>query len=316
MNEAGLQVPLDALSRSHDGISDVAGLCLDAAMSQSGDPGIGFVLGMRAPIDWNNQLTYLLMSSPNLADSIANLMRYLPLIEQRASRMATETTDEHTTFYFGSDNNSRQYKEFAAVMFIRLLRFLASDAFFRPAEVRFVHALPLDGAYQRQDYRQVFGERILGEQPRAALVFTNQQLSLPSRYACPPLHRVHQEQLSKTLSDSLQSRDTIVPKLLAAIGARLERGSLDIESVAGDLGLSVRTLQRRLAAHGSDFQSLVDEKRRRRALKLLLQLELSISQVARLSGFSDDRSFYRAFKRWLGMTPAAYRKAQADNNPR
>lgn len=316
MNELGLQLPPEALNRADDGFSELAARCLDAAVRQSGNPGIGFVLGMRAPIEWNSPLMYLLMSSPNLAHGIANLTRYLPLVEQRESRMVTDNSDDHrTTYYLGSDNNSRPFKEFAAVMFIRLLRFLASDSSFRPVEVRFVHAQPHEGPYQRPEYQQVFGEQVLCEQPRAALVFSNEQLTRPSRYACPPLHQIHEEQLSKTLTETLQSTDSILPKLRAAIFARLARGSLDIESVAGDLGLSVRTLQRRLAASGSDFQSLVDERRRRQALEHLDRPELSISQVARLSGFSDDRAFYRAFQRWLGMTPTAYRKQQKDKSP-
>ncbi len=73
--------------------------------------------------------------------------------------------------------------------------------------------------------------------------------------------------------------------------------------------MSGRTLQRRLADRGYSYQALVDEVRRRLAERLLQATESSLAEVAFMTGFSEQSSFTRAFKRWAGQTPRSYRIA-------
>jgi AraC-like DNA-binding protein len=81
------------------------------------------------------------------------------------------------------------------------------------------------------------------------------------------------------------------------------------QAIARRLGMSERTLQRRLADEGLSFQKLVDEARRELAEGLLVRSDYSLAEVAFLTGFSEQSAFNRAFKRWLDQTPAAYRQA-------
>ena len=80
----------------------------------------------------------------------------------------------------------------------------------------------------------------------------------------------------------------------------------DVQHVARRIGMSVRTLQRRLREHRTSHQQLVDQLRH----DLALGYRATVSETAFVLGFSDLGSFYRAFKRWTGMTPTQYRAAQ------
>nr|MBA3542504.1 helix-turn-helix transcriptional regulator [Deltaproteobacteria bacterium] len=73
------------------------------------------------------------------------------------------------------------------------------------------------------------------------------------------------------------------------------------------LHLSTRTLKRRLAEHATTFSTIVEEVRRQRALLLLDNRELSIGEIATRLGYTELPNFTRAFRKWTGMTPAAYR---------
>ena len=81
-----------------------------------------------------------------------------------------------------------------------------------------------------------------------------------------------------------------------------------MEDVARRLGMSVRSLHRKLSEDGLSFQSLTEETRKDLAVSLLKQEQYSIAEIAFLTGFSEQSAFTRAFKRWLGETPATFRK--------
>ena len=87
----------------------------------------------------------------------------------------------------------------------------------------------------------------------------------------------------------------------------LSDGVPRISDVAASLSLSGRTLQRRLADRGYSFQTLVDNSRRELAECLLRETEYPLTEVAFLTGFSEQSAFNRAFKRWAGQTPRSYR---------
>ena len=94
----------------------------------------------------------------------------------------------------------------------------------------------------------------------------------------------------------------ILKRLLA--GARPE-----IEAVARELGLSDRTLQRRIVDDGSTFRQLLLEARQELAREYLNRPEIDVAEVAYLLGYEDSNSFYRAFRTWEGTTPAQLRSA-------
>lgn len=82
-----------------------------------------------------------------------------------------------------------------------------------------------------------------------------------------------------------------------------------IEWVAAKLGTTRRSLQRRLAAHGTTFNCLIEQTLLRRAKALLAEDGTSITHIALQLGYADPAHFTRAFRRWTGVTPSAYRRA-------
>lgn len=95
----------------------------------------------------------------------------------------------------------------------------------------------------------------------------------------------------------------------SAIKALMRRGYPAIELVAKHIGSSVRTLQRRLRESGVTYSALVDQVRHELACRKLETTRLHVRDVATDLGFKDHSSFSRAFVRWTGMSPRAYRKS-------
>ena len=84
----------------------------------------------------------------------------------------------------------------------------------------------------------------------------------------------------------------------------------DIHEVAKELGMSSRTLQRRMAEEDSSFRQLLSDARRESARIYLLHPSLGLSKTAALLGYEDSNSFLRAFRAWEGVTPTEWRALQ------
>jgi len=97
-------------------------------------------------------------------------------------------------------------------------------------------------------------------------------------------------------------------RIVDQIGEALSEGVPTLAEVAGKLGMSTRTLQRRLSADGLAYQDLVLDARKTLSEQLLRRTDYALAEIAFLTGFSDQSTFTRAFKRWHGETPANYRR--------
>lgn len=84
------------------------------------------------------------------------------------------------------------------------------------------------------------------------------------------------------------------------------------DQMAERLGMSLRTLQRRLAETGKSYQALIDEVRASLAVEFLERTSLSVAEIAARTGFSEASSFRKAFRKWTGRVPSDYRACQAD----
>jgi AraC-like DNA-binding protein len=96
-----------------------------------------------------------------------------------------------------------------------------------------------------------------------------------------------------------------------AVAALLPHGLAQAEAVAGELGMSPRTLARRLAAEEVAFSTIVRELRIALAQRHLADGDLSVSQIAWLLGYREVGAFTHAFRRWTGMTPSEARVQSA-----
>jgi AraC-like DNA-binding protein len=92
------------------------------------------------------------------------------------------------------------------------------------------------------------------------------------------------------------------------LSERLSDGhKLGLQTIAKSLGMSVRTLQRRLKFCGVDFEELLDDTRRNEAIRLICEGVHSMTDIALRLGYSDSAHFTRAFKRWTGVAPSRFR---------
>ena len=111
----------------------------------------------------------------------------------------------------------------------------------------------------------------------------------------------------KSLLQKLEEQRTTSDKVRELVATQLSQGDVGMQSVARKLAMSVATLRRRLEEEGGSFSEIVDGVRAELARRYLGERERAISEVAFLLGFAETPSFYKAFKRWTGVTPAEYR---------
>ncbi|PMQ14024.1 putative HTH-type transcriptional regulator [Pseudomonas sp. AD21] len=146
------------------------------------------------------------------------------------------------------------------------------------------------------------------------LVFSAEHSSLlfHSRYLHMPLlqdERTLKHFLERSPADLL-SRPDDGDSLSCRLRRLLSRDSAhwpDLEAVAAHLHISPQTLRRHLREEGTSFQELKDQLRRDIAIYHLGRADLSLQQIAEQLGFSEPSAFHRAFKKWTGLTPGAYR---------
>ena len=110
------------------------------------------------------------------------------------------------------------------------------------------------------------------------------------------------------LREKLTSRGDIINEVKLAL--RRQQGKFpSLEQVADSLAMSSRTLRRKLGEQDARYQNLLDEERQRVAEDFLLNTTMSIQQIAEQCGFNDAQNFSQAFKRWIGMSPTAFRSS-------
>ena len=113
-------------------------------------------------------------------------------------------------------------------------------------------------------------------------------------------------------TDSSQDReDSFLRNMKTAMRRALPSGQLTIDSLSGDLGISRRTLQRRLTSRESSFKALLQTLREELSLRYLIDPRLAITEIAFLLGYSDQASFSNAFRSWRGCSPSEYRNQQS-----
>ena len=128
-------------------------------------------------------------------------------------------------------------------------------------------------------------------------------LDAPMRTA----NRVLSDLLMPKTAAAVDPRAKLAAEVRDALAEMLSSRTQLLTGVAARLGMSARTLQRRLRGLDLDFSVLVDKARRQRALALIEQPDLSVKEVAREVGFEDIRAFRAAFSRWTRSTPRQFR---------
>ena len=175
-----------------------------------------------------------------------------------------------------------------------------------PIEVLIRHPAPRSVAA----HEEWFGAPVRFGADLDGLLFSDETLAQPNILGDDGISRFLASQLDKELS-AVAHEAPLVVQTRDAIAQALSQGVPKMADIARDLGLSSRSFHRRLSEHGLRFQTLTEETRRDLAEGLLRDERHSLAEIAFLTGFSEQSSFSRAFRRWVGQTPASYRKGRA-----
>ncbi len=248
-------------------------------------------------------VTALCRAAPTFRAGVRCLIDYLPVVHAPDCEVVlVEGRDTaELSWLVNTDigiNDQANYQ--AAMLNVKLLQAMGGPNF-KPSWV----SLSADTrAREMPELERVLGCRVTGRSSRNSVAFPVHALEQPVPTANRLLYRLLGSYLERVKAAHSHS---IIDKVESYIRGALSGGSCSIERCAEKTGLSVRTLQARLAADGARFSELVDAQRERLAKVHLAQRQLSLDEIADRLGYGEQTSFGRAFKRWTGMTPQQFR---------
>lgn len=182
----------------------------------------------------------------------------------------------------------------------RILQLLAGDAY----ELQAV-ALPHQPLAPLITYSRFFGAPVLAAQPHAALLISERTYQLRFADTNPALQQLAMDYLREQVADPTQSMAMRVRRLLRrTIGT----GPNDKVAIAALLAMHPRTLQRHLAAEGTQFERVRDEVQRELAHRYLCETRIPLTRLASLLGYAEQAVLSRACQRWFGQPPSVLRK--------
>lgn len=270
----------------------------------SGNPHIGLHIAEVVPVYRGQVLEYLFLSSPNFGEGLKRAQNYQRLVTdamQFELQLGEPSSRLRLDFAGEDDPFLRHRNECFARFLIRYFQ-AVTDGAFAAEQVTFSHQLVGDA----DEYQRRFGCPVIFDAPEQALIFASDILATPSSHAEPDLLKLHEKLASKQL-ERLERQD-IVAEVKRVIAEILELGQPSLEGIAERLNMNERILRARLTEAGTSFNQVLADYRCILAKRLLARTEESVSDVVYLTGFSEPSTFYRAFKRWTGLTPVEYRQ--------
>ncbi len=159
-------------------------------------------------------------------------------------------------------------------------------------------------------YKTIFGEHITFDAHQNCFKFSCHELDLPvisSNALLKDMVENKAKQALKALSPDASTPEKVNMLIKAFIN---RQQPINVSIVSDALAMSRQTLYRELKKHGTDFQTLFENIRKEQALTLLKSGTESIDTISLKLGYKDNSSFYKAFKRWYGQSPAAFKHSK------
>ena len=269
------------------------------------DPSLPMRVGHAVRLDDLQLMGFAIMTASTGHEALAQAIRYAPLLTDSGRWRADTAADRVTVSWTRDGDRSLGHRianEAGLAQFVGCMRQICGPGF-APSEVHFRHAAPDSLAAHRAFFRCPieFGR------DADAFWFERRALDVVPTAANPALAafvREHADARLRTFTASAatQTRDAIDRALRSG-----DRPTADAAALA--LGMSERTLRRRLRDDGISFSALVDETLRDRAHVLVTQTTRSLTEIAIELGFSDSSAFSHAFRRWFHCAPRDLRRA-------
>lgn len=181
-------------------------------------------------------------------------------------------------------------------------RWLVGEAF-QPLRVEFVHAAPPETAA----YEEYFACPVKFGRPVNRLLFDDSVTTLAIPNASEELLLLLSERANRLLENQSQ-RSGLAGRVASLLATQLGDRLPDKSLIAAQLGMSERTMQRRLKGEGTSYQAILDNTRHYLARELLRSTRVPLADVALQLGFSEPSTFFRAFRKWEGITPGQFRE--------
>jgi AraC-like DNA-binding protein len=279
---------------------------LNLVADAAGDELLGFHLAQDFDLREIGMLYYVMSSSETLGDALQRAARYGRITNEGVQLKYRE--NEELTIGFEYVNVARHQDrhqiEFFMVALVRLVRQLSASNLF-PDRVNVTHHrdrfhLP---------FRKFFGCDVAFGSATDEIVFPSTIGPVPLASADPFLNALLIGQCEQIRASGLRPAELRV-SVENEIASLLPHGKAQAPAVARKLGMSQRTLARRLASEGLSFTAVLDELRRDLAMHYLSEAGVPVTTIAWLLGYQEVSAFTHAFKRWTGKTPKQARMTE------
>jgi len=302
---AGVGLPPDAGTAGWSGesVDEDAYYALLEQAAGPDDHALPMRYGDALRVDDTGALGLAMKTAPTVADALHRLVRYVLVLSDTLDYEMRDEPQGPTFTLNGRPHHRRGAalaNECALAAITSTLRQIVGSRLV-PREVMFRHAAPATD----RPHREYFGCPVVFSAPVDGIGLTSGQLAQPTLLGDEGLSIFLLAQLDELRART--SERSLVSAVRGAVADALPDGQPSKSQIARRLGMSERTLHRRLAEQGESFQTLATQARCEAARSLLRSGDHNLAAVAFLTGFSDQSAFTRAFKRWTGQTPAAFR---------
>ena len=277
---------------------------LDKASEALGDSLLGFHLAQDYDLRALGPLYYLLVSSETVGDAFALCERFSRILDEAVQvvcRVSSNTMSVGITLDGVERHADRHRAEFWMLSILRLVRSLTSLAT-TPLSVTFVHQ-NYDDVTEMETY---FGVKIGFGESEDRIDFDVQTADIKLLTFDPYLQAYLVRYL--TTGSEHWTPTSLGLRVKNAMTPRLAHGTVTTAAIANDLGMSTRTLSRRLSREGKNFNKILDELRADLAAQYIKVDGLPISEIAWLLGYREASAIVVAFRRWTGLSPTEVRR--------
>ncbi len=279
---------------------------VDLVADALGDKELGFHLSQDFDLREIGLLYYVAASADTFGSALRRAERYSDLQNEGVRLQASKGKTVRVGFdYSGVARHTDVHQiEFFIGAVIRIARHLTGRSL-KPTHVRMMHQIS-----DRHSLERLLDCTIVSGADADCIEFPAASWDLPIVTADPHLHRLCVQSCEEALARRERKASPLKVQVENAIAALLPHGQARQDVVAANLGMSPRTLARRLSAEGLSFAGILSEIRSALARRYLADRTLPVSQIAWLLGYTEIGTFTRAFQRWTGMSPSVARVQQ------
>jgi AraC-like DNA-binding protein len=271
----------------------------------SADPAIGLKLGTEERIERYDPIAIAALCTRSLRDGLARMARYKRLTCPEELEIQ-EDVDECTVRFLWLLAGEEEPELLVDTCFAWVMA-IARRGIARPISPKRIEFKR--SATNAKLYRDHFGCPVQFNAAHNGLILRTSDLDEPFRTQNADLLAMVAPPLEAELRMQ-RAREPVAERVKAVLKRMLAGQRPELRNVARELGLSTRTLQRRLTDQSLTFQHLVKEARRELAQHYLLHSSLELTDTAYLLGYEDANSFFRAFHEWEGTTPGEWRASR------